>query len=121
MEENQKNEINIPAGWIKVKNLSNLVKVYNGLNGKTKEDFGKGKPYIPYVNVFNNSKIDISELDYVTIKGGEKQNTLKYGDIVFTTSSETVEEVGMTSVFLETKGIGKNKFNSFWRYTLSLL
>ena len=31
---------------------------------------------------------------------GEKQNTVKYGDIFFTTSSETPEEVGFASVLL---------------------
>jgi len=35
---------------------------------------------------------------------GEKQNSLKYGDLIFTTSSETIEEVGMTSVYLEKFG-----------------
>lgn len=98
-------------GWITISNLGSLGIVLNGLSGKTKEDFGSGEPYIPYVNVFRNSKVDITKLDYVKIKKGEKQNALKYGDIIFTTSSETVEEVGMTSVFLDK--IGTYYLNSF--------
>jgi type I restriction enzyme S subunit len=108
MEENQRY---IPERWVEITHLANLSKVFNGLSGKTKEDFGTGEPYIPYVNVFKNSKIDLSELDYVKVKIGERQNAVEYGDIIFTTSSETIEEVGMTSVFLESTG--KYYLNSF--------
>ncbi|MEZ4905701.1 MAG: restriction endonuclease subunit S [Spirosomataceae bacterium] len=104
-------ENQLPEGWILITKLENFGRVLNGLSGKTKEDFGEGEPYIPYVNVFKNDAIDIFELDYVKVSRGEKQNELKYGDIIFTTSSETVEEVGMTSVFLAKKG--KYYLNSF--------
>ncbi|MCV5632786.1 restriction endonuclease subunit S, partial [Escherichia coli] len=72
-----------------------------GLTGKTKEDFGAGKPYIPYINIFKNSRIDIQNLEYVQVNDDERQSVVKYGDIFFTTSSETPEEVGMSSVLLE--------------------
>lgn len=101
----EKQKQHIPEGWVKVSKLGTLCKVFNGLNGKTKEDFGEGKPFIPYINVFKNSKIDITELDYVNIKENETQNTLNFGDIIFTTSSETIKEVGMTSIFLNKSGI----------------
>ena len=104
-------ENQLPEGWILITKLENFGRVLNGLSGKTKEDFGEGEPYIPYVNVFKNDAIDIFELDYVKVSRREKQNELKYGDIIFTTSSETVEEVGMTSVFLAKKG--KYYLNSF--------
>jgi type I restriction enzyme S subunit len=103
--------MNIPEEWVKVGKLENLGRVFNGLTGKTKTDFGYGEPYIPYVNVFKNAKVDINELGYVRIRSGEKQNELKFGDIIFTTSSETIEEVGMTSVFLSNKE--KIYLNSF--------
>jgi len=74
---------------------------YTGLTGKTKEDFGAGKPYIPYINIFKNSRIDIQNLEYVQVNDDERQSVVKYGDIFFTTSSETPEEVGMSSVLLE--------------------
>ncbi len=76
-------------------------KTFNGLRNKTAKDFGKGKAYIPYKNIFDNPKIDIKNLDYVNILDGENQNKVKYGDILFTTSSETPDEVGMSSVLLE--------------------
>lgn len=81
--------------------FGNLGDTYTGLTGKTKEDFGAGKPYIPYINIFKNSRIDIQSLEYVQINDDERQSVVKYGDIFFTTSSETPEDVGMSSVLLE--------------------
>ena len=74
---------------------------YGGLNGKSKKDFGEGSPFINYMNVFSNSKINKNQVDYVKINKGEKQNQIKYGDILLTGSSETPEEVGMCSVVLD--------------------
>ncbi|WIF94090.1 restriction endonuclease subunit S [Caminicella sporogenes] len=99
--EFKKTEIGeIPVDW-EVKKLGDLGSTYNGLSGKNKDDFGRGKPFIPYKNIFDNSKIDINYLDHVVIKENENQNKVKYGDIFFTTSSETPEEVGMSSVILD--------------------
>lgn len=81
--------------------LAELGNTFTGLSGKTKDDFGKGKAYIPYINIFKNSKIDITAMDFVTINDGENQSDVQYGDIFFTTSSETPEEVGMSSVLLD--------------------
>lgn len=91
--------------------LGNLGYTYGGLTNKTIADFGFGKPFIPYMNVFSNGKIDPKFLLLVNINPGEKQNTVKYGDLFFTTSSETVEEVGMTSVLLQ--DLGEAYLNSF--------
>lgn len=86
--------------WKEVK-LGDLGRAYNGLSGKTKDDFGKGCEFITYKNVFDNSKIDLYIHDLVNIKKDEKQNLVKYGDIFFTISSETPYEVGMSSVLLD--------------------
>lgn len=91
--------------------FGNLGDTYTGLTGKTKEDFGAGKPYIPYINIFKNSRIDIQSLEYVQVNDDERQSVVKYGDIFFTTSSETPEEVGMSSVLLE--GVSEVFLNSF--------
>jgi len=79
--------------------LGDIGDTFTGLSGKTKDDFGKGEAeFVTYLNVFNNA---ISNTD-VTEKVGldNRQNEVKYGDIFFTTSSETPEEVGMSSVWL---------------------
>ena len=81
--------------------LNSLGDTYTGLSGKSKKDFGKGKPYIPYINIFKNSKVDLDKLDYVNIEPNENQSVAKYGDIFFTTSSEVPQEVGMSSVLLD--------------------
>src|SRR5690606_11407179 len=44
---------------------------------------------------------DISFVGFVKIKPNESQNKVKFGDLFFTTSSETANEVGMCSVLLE--------------------
>ena len=81
--------------------LGELGSTYSGLTGKTKDDFGKGKPYIPYINIFRNSRIDLDAVEKVDIASDEKQASARYGDIFFTTSSEVPEEVGMSSVLLD--------------------
>ena len=82
--------------------LGDIGKTYNGLSGKTKDDFQNGNAkYITYVNIFNNSRTNKFELGDVVIKNNDKQNLVKYGDVFFTVSSETANEVGMTSVLLD--------------------
>jgi len=91
--------------------FGDLGESFSGLNGKTKKDFGEGSPFVNYMNVFSNSKIDPSKVDYVKIEDGEKQNELKYGDILITGSSETPQELGMSSVVLDDlKGYYLNSF-----------
>lgn len=90
----------IPKGW-KIHKIGSLGYTYNGLTGKNKDDFRVGKPYIPYMNIFSDFKININKFDLVKIENGENQNKVKYGDILFTTSSETPKEVGMSSVLLD--------------------
>jgi len=83
------------------KKLGEVGETFNGLTGKTKVDFGIGKPFIQYMQIFNSAKIDTSKFGYVDISEGEKQKTAKYGDVFFTTSSETPLEIGYASVLTE--------------------
>ena len=79
--------------------LGSIGSTYTGLSGKTKEDFGHGEAqYITYLNIFLNTVSDITMTDKVEID--TTQNEVKYGDVLFTTSSETPEEVGMSSVWM---------------------
>lgn len=96
--------------WLS-RHLSEIGTTYTGITGKSKEDFGKGKFFIPYTNIFNNASVDINYLEKVDILDGECQNVVQYGDILFTTSSETPDEVGMSSVVLdEIENIYLNSF-----------
>ncbi|MCT7535560.1 restriction endonuclease subunit S [Aliarcobacter cryaerophilus] len=83
------------------KKLGDVGITYNGLTGKTSENFGSGKPYIQYKQIFDNSRITIDGFGYVSIEPNEKQNKVQFGDIFFTTSSETPNEVGFASVLLD--------------------
>ena len=88
-------------GWNRRK-LGDIGETFNGLSGKSKVDFGHGKgQFVTYMNVFLNAISDLNMLGQTEIDS--KQNAVKYGDIFFTTSSETPDEVGMSSVWLGNK------------------
>jgi type I restriction enzyme S subunit len=82
------------------KRISELGDTINGLTGKSGDDFGNGRPYVTYKQVFDNSIIDFENCGKVQISSNENQNTLQKGDILFTTSSETPNEVGFASALL---------------------
>ena len=83
------------------KTLGDIGDTYGGLSGKSGEDFGDGKPYVTYKQIFDRATIDLSRCARVRIGTNENQNKVKKGDVLFTTSSETRLEVGYTSVLLE--------------------
>ncbi|ELY3086417.1 restriction endonuclease subunit S [Klebsiella aerogenes] len=78
--------------------LGDISEIYGGLTGKTKSDFDGGNAkYISYKNIF--SCIDINQIpeDTVKVGEGESQHRVRYGDVLFTGSSEIAEEAGMSS------------------------
>jgi len=93
------------------KRLGEVGKTINGLTGKTKEDFGVGKPYIQYMQVFKHSRIFAKDFGYVNVGTSEKQQRVQFGDILFTTSSEVRNEIGTASVLID--NIDEVYLNSF--------
>lgn len=84
---------------------------YSGLTGKQKDDFGKGNArYITFLNVLNNTVIDISKLESVQVNEDEYQNEVLKGDLFFNTSSETPEEVGMAVLMDSIRNTYLNSF-----------
>ena len=82
--------------WKKIEEIGSY---FGGLTGKTKEDFVDGNAkFITYMNVFANPSLNPSVVGVVKIDKGEKQNKVQKGDILFTGSSETPEETGMSCV-----------------------
>ena len=78
--------------------MGEIGNTFSGLSGKTKEDFGHGQAsFVTYLNVFNNSIGQPNMIEKVEID--PKQFQVKQGDILFTTSSETPDEVGMACVW----------------------
>lgn len=84
---------------------------YGGLTGKSAEDFGKGKPFITYLNVYQNQILADCNFDYVKIEKSESQNKVRKGDLLFTLSSETPEETGYSAVYMgDAKELYLNSF-----------
>lgn len=90
--------------------LGKMGYTFTGLSGKTKEDFGHGNAkFVTYMNVFS-SPVSNSEM-VENVEVDSKQHQVEYGDVFFTTSSETPQEVGMSSVWLEsTENVYLNSF-----------
>lgn len=83
------------------KKLNEIGQSFNGLVGKSKEDFGEGEAYITYKQIFDHRKINLNNINFVNISPNDTQNMVKKGDIFFTTSSETANEVAYCSVILD--------------------
>jgi putative type I restriction enzyme (specificity subunit) len=82
--------------------LGDVGTFYGGLSGKSKADFTDGNAkFVTYMNVYSNPALNTDIKDFVKIEEGEKQNKVLYGDVLFTGSSETPNECGMTSVLTE--------------------
>ncbi|GHP90187.1 restriction endonuclease subunit S [Helicobacter pylori] len=102
----------VPKG-VEFRKLGDIGEFYSGLVGKSKKSFSEGnKFYVPYVNVFNNPQLDLNALESVQIGDKEKQNTIQLGDVLFTGSSENLEDCAMSCVV--TQKIEKDIYlNSF--------
>ena len=66
--------------------------------------------------MYSNNIINEKDFQYVAIKEGEKQNVVEYGDVLFTLSSETPEEVGIGSVYLGNENVYLNSFLFWYSY-----
>ena len=85
--------------WKKVK-LGELYEVHNGLS-KGRQFFGSGYPFLTFSTVFNNWFLP-EKLDSL-VQSSEKERkacSIKKGDVFITRTSETMNELGMSSVAL---------------------
>lgn len=81
--------------------MHQIGKTLTGLSGKNSSDFGCGKRYITYKQVYSDTVNDFDKCEKVFVNESEKQNCVQQGDVLFTTSSETPDEVGISSVILK--------------------
>ncbi len=87
-----------PSG-VAYKTLGELGDFYGGLSGKSKDDFSNGNAkFVTYMNIFSNIAVNIDINTFVKVSKDENQNKIEYGDVLFTGSSETPDECGMSSV-----------------------
>lgn len=82
--------------------LNELFTFKNGIN-KEKSDFGRGTPIINYVDVYRKRGLVKEDIKGLVNSNTSEQSRYKCkrGDVFFTRTSETKEEVGFPSVLLE--------------------
>ena len=86
--------------WKKVK-LGELYEVHNGLS-KGRQFFGSGYPFLTFSTVFNNWFLP--EILDSLVQSSDKEReacSIKRGDVFITRTSETMDELGMSSVALK--------------------
>lgn len=82
--------------------LNELFTFKNGIN-KEKNDFGRGTPIINYVDVYRKRGLVKEDINGLVNSNASEQSRYKCkrGDVFFTRTSETKEEVGFPAVLLE--------------------
>ena len=91
----------VPQEWAE-HTLGDIFTFKNGLN-KEKEAFGEGTPIVNYTDVWKKRGLRTKDIKgRVTLSSSEIENyEAKCGDVFFTRTSETIDEIGYSSVLLE--------------------
>ena len=121
MSSNTEKNKTLPAGWREVK-LGEIMEFKNGLNTK-KENYGSGIKFINVMDIFGNNYL-FSNNVIGSVQASKKQisdYSVKYGDVLFNRTSETFEDIAISSVYLDQKEVifggfvirGRQKFNTF--------
>lgn len=91
----------IPENW-KIKKLRFLGECQNGIS-KNAESFGTGYPFVSYGDVYKNYELPKTVNGLIETNQVEQNKySVIYGDVFFTRTSETIEEVGFASTCLRT-------------------
>ena len=87
---------------VEMKTIGELFVFKNGLN-KEKKYFGQGSPIVNYTDVYHNNRLTRDVLlGRVTLTESEIERfEVKRGDVFFTRTSETPEEIGFAAVMLD--------------------
>ena len=93
----------IPMEW-EVKRLDTLFSFKNGINAN-KESYGDGIPFVNTMDVLNNTflKTDVLRGKVNLSPKTKEEFCVVYGDVLFNRTSETREEVGCSSVYIDTE------------------
>ena len=91
----------IPIRW-EINNLRYLGSFQNGIS-KDGDSFGSGFPFVSYGDVYNNFILPTAVEGLVESNINERRlYSVQAGDVLFTRTSETIEEIGFASVCRET-------------------
>lgn len=86
----------VPAHW-DVKALRYLGECQNGINIGG-EAFGSGSPFVSYGDVYKNDVLPAEVTGLVQSSPEDQQRySIEYGDVFFTRTSETVDEIGFSA------------------------
>ncbi|KJS78428.1 MAG: hypothetical protein JL55_14615 [Pseudomonas sp. BICA1-14] len=90
----------VPAHW-DVKALRYLGECQNGINIGG-DAFGSGSPFVSYGDVYKNEVLPVEVAGLVQSSPEDRQRySVKAGDVFFTRTSETVEEIGFSATCLQ--------------------
>ena len=90
----------IPSDW-EASTLGRHVYTYGGLTVQSTHDFRRGcASYVTFLEIMGNVVIDGTSFEPVHVGVSESQNAVQPGDILFTGSSETAEEVAMCALVI---------------------
>jgi type I restriction enzyme S subunit len=90
----------VPAHW-DIKRLGHLGKLQNGLNIGG-DAFGSGYPFVSYGDVYNN--VIVPKIPTGLVQSStedQRRYGLQRGDVLFTRTSETVDDIGVASTCLQ--------------------
>ena len=91
----------IPEQW-NVSRLRYLGTLQNGIS-KSGDAFGSGFPFLSYGDVYRGIELPKTVTGLIESSASDRLNySVTYGDVLFTRTSETIEEVGFSSTCLET-------------------
>ncbi len=91
----------IPQGW-EMKPLGYLGAFQNGIS-KDGSSFGSGYPFVSYGDAYNNRVLPCVPSGLVQSTAEERYRySVHYGDVLFTRTSETIDEIAYASTCLET-------------------
>ena len=87
------------SSW-KTKKIKELYEYSSGLS-KSADQFGFGYPFLSYKDIFHNACVPESLTTLVnSTEAEQKRCSIKRGDVFLTRTSETTDELGMSSVAL---------------------
>jgi type I restriction enzyme, S subunit len=91
----------IPQGW-KISSVRYIGTLQNGIS-KGGDAFGSGYPFVSYGDVYKNYELPVNVNGLIETNEKERNiYSVEYGDIFFTRTSETIEEVGFSCVCKQT-------------------
>jgi type I restriction enzyme S subunit len=91
----------VPAHW-ELKKIRYLGTTQNGISAGA-EFFGHGYPFVSYSDVYNNEQLPESVSGLANASVSERsQYSVECGDVLFTRTSETAEEIGFASTCFKT-------------------